>query len=196
MSRTLEICGAITLIGTVSKHSIGWFLWIFRTSPDRVLFDYWDSPRTCFHGRFCFQCDFSRFSGTKKMQWLHSFPPCWTSVQHCQIVKMCRGLEIVHQPLLLRQSLEEGLRYLLARGGWTEFRRLEHHPQLATSKVMIVPCCLLVKCQPQMFFGATRVLDLEPSLAEVRDCFTLPGPKSLAWCFHVESLLLWWCREA
>ena len=84
----------------------------------------------------------------------------------------------------------------IARGGWTEFSRLEHHPQLATSKVMIVPCCLLVKCQPQMFFGATRVLDLEPSLAEVRDCFTLPGPKSLAWCFHVESLLLWWCREA
>lgn len=57
-----------------------------------------------------FQCNFSRFSGTNKMRWLHSFPPCWTSVQHCQIVKMCRGLEIVHQPLRLRQSLEEGLR--------------------------------------------------------------------------------------
>ena len=32
------------------------------------------------------------------------------------------------------------------------------------------------------------------SSVQVRDCFRLPGPKSLAWCFHVESLLLWWAR--
>ncbi|CAJ1371996.1 unnamed protein product, partial [Effrenium voratum] len=34
-----------------------------------------------------------------------------------------------------------------------------------------------------------------PDRPEVRDCFRLPGLKSLAWCFHVESLLLWWARE-
>lgn len=27
---------------------------------------------------------------------------------------------------------------------------------------------------------------------EVRDCFRLPCRKSLAWCFHIESILLWW----
>lgn len=130
-----------------------------------------------------FQCHLSRFSGTNKMRWLHSFPPCWTSVQHCQIVKMCRGLEIVYQPLRLRQSLEEGLRYLgvllgwkfeighnmfilwhcnfshinkilfLARGVWTEFRRFENHPQLATSKVMIVPCLLVKGRRRYVFLG-------------------------------------------
>ncbi|CAL1142197.1 unnamed protein product [Cladocopium goreaui] len=31
-----------------------------------------------------------------------------------------------------------------------------------------------------------------PDRQDVRDCFQLPGPKSLAWCFHVEALLLWW----
>ncbi|CAE7569864.1 cpr-5 [Symbiodinium sp. CCMP2592] len=31
-----------------------------------------------------------------------------------------------------------------------------------------------------------------PDRQDVRDCFELPGPKSLAWAFHMESLLLWW----
>ncbi|CAE8651620.1 unnamed protein product, partial [Polarella glacialis] len=31
-----------------------------------------------------------------------------------------------------------------------------------------------------------------PDTQDVRDCFVLPCPKSLAWCFHVETLLLWW----
>lgn len=185
MSRKLEICAAIILIGTYwyCFQAIGWifcesfelfqmeFIWFPGFSP-------WS---------LCFHCNFSRFSGTNKMRWLHSFPPCWTSVQHCQIVKMCRGLEIVHQPLRLRQSLEEGLRMtrisrdifmveighkmfilwhcnfshinnilFLARGVWTEFRRFENHPQLATSRVMIVPC-LLVKGRPRyVFWGAIR----------------------------------------
>lgn len=33
-----------------------------------------------------------------------------------------------------------------------------------------------------------------PKVQAVQDCFRLPGPKSLAWCFHVESLLVWWLQ--
>eukprot|EP00931_Biecheleriopsis_adriatica_P058717 TRINITY_DN35032_c0_g1_i2.p1 TRINITY_DN35032_c0_g1~~TRINITY_DN35032_c0_g1_i2.p1 ORF type:complete len:326 (-),score=41.80 TRINITY_DN35032_c0_g1_i2:155-1132(-) len=31
-----------------------------------------------------------------------------------------------------------------------------------------------------------------PETQDVLDSFRLPGPKSLAWCFHVEAILLWW----
>eukprot|EP00930_Biecheleria_cincta_P047195 TRINITY_DN32663_c0_g1_i1.p1 TRINITY_DN32663_c0_g1~~TRINITY_DN32663_c0_g1_i1.p1 ORF type:complete len:374 (+),score=65.80 TRINITY_DN32663_c0_g1_i1:239-1360(+) len=33
-----------------------------------------------------------------------------------------------------------------------------------------------------------------PKSQAVQDCFRLPGPKSMAWCFHVESLLVWWLQ--
>jgi len=35
-----------------------------------------------------------------------------------------------------------------------------------------------------------------PDTQNVRDSFTLPCRKSLAWCYHVEAILLWWLHVA
>lgn len=45
-----------------------------------------------------------------------------------------------------------------------------------------------------LWLGQASVAAQAISHLQVRDCFRLPGPKSLAWCFHVESLLLWWAQ--
>ncbi|CAK9056346.1 unnamed protein product [Durusdinium trenchii] len=44
----------------------------------------------------------------------------------------------------------------------------------------------------QAFPALLAIRDALPDRQEVWDCFQLPCRKSLAWCFHVESLLLWW----
>mmetsp|Transcript_126958 Transcript_126958/g.353575 ORF Transcript_126958/g.353575 Transcript_126958/m.353575 type:complete len:341 (-) Transcript_126958:9-1031(-) len=33
-----------------------------------------------------------------------------------------------------------------------------------------------------------------PDTQNVRDCFVLPCQKSLAWCYHVEAILVWWVQ--
>eukprot|EP00403_Amphidinium_massartii_P032446 CAMPEP_0178449024 /NCGR_PEP_ID=MMETSP0689_2-20121128/42313_1 /TAXON_ID=160604 /ORGANISM="Amphidinium massartii, Strain CS-259" /LENGTH=250 /DNA_ID=CAMNT_0020074281 /DNA_START=61 /DNA_END=810 /DNA_ORIENTATION=- len=44
----------------------------------------------------------------------------------------------------------------------------------------------------QAFPIVAEVQKALPDTAEVRDCFTLPCLKSLAWGFHVEAILLWY----
>lgn len=91
----------------------------------------------------------------------------------------------------------------LARGGCHEFwvlvdethgcsasQRLETIAIAAGAKVH---CFAYTQDDMQRTFPVlTELYDALPNSSTVKDCFTLPCLKSLAWGIHTEAILLWW----